>query len=166
MRQAVRPCRPRGPTARSPSLDSSFVPWGPDWQDPISGLPPVSDGRSAVRCFAASPAGSRMIDPDNCPDLPFYSDGASASYTEGMRLGRELARAGHGTDHSSTLIVRGCPDGTEVTCVPEVYVESLRWRTSSRRRHRSGERSDLQPIGTSTSRRCWSKTPATARSFR
>lgn len=59
--------------------------------------------------------------PDDCPDYPFDA-ATSGEYTEGWRLGKDLGSVvGKGIDRSSTLIVRGCPDGTEVTCVPQPY---------------------------------------------
>lgn len=109
-----------GDDAHVPVGDPGFVPWGPDWQDPISGLPPVSDGRAAVAMLRGFTRGITNDPPDNCPDLPFYPDGAAAAYTEGMRLGKELSAAGKGIDRSSTLVVKGCPNGTEVICVPDV----------------------------------------------
>lgn len=109
----------RGDANHLSALDPNFVPWGPDWQDPITGLSPVSDGRAAVAMLRGFARGITNDPPDNCPDLPFDGD-TIGDYSTGTRLGGQLRRAGHGIDLSSTLIVRGCPDGTEVTCVPEV----------------------------------------------
>jgi hypothetical protein len=79
----------------------------------------VDAGRSAGAWIRGFSRGITNDPPSNCPDLPFDEE-TSGDYTEGFRLGGSLLQAGKGIDRSSTLIVRGCPDGTEVICTPDL----------------------------------------------
>jgi hypothetical protein len=80
----------------------------------------MDDSKASIAWIRGYTRGITNDPPDNCPDLPFDGE-TSGDYTEGWRLGKELSVAGKGIDRSSTLIVQGCPDGTEVTCVPQPY---------------------------------------------
>lgn len=80
----------------------------------------MNDGKVAVAWIRGFTRGSTNNPPDNCPDLPLDEE-TSGDYTEGWRLGKKLSAAGKGIDESSTLVVQGCPDGTEVVCVPRPF---------------------------------------------
>lgn len=79
----------------------------------------AKDAAAALAWIRGFRRGATNDPPDNCPDLSFDSEN-SGSYSDGMRIGR-LVRTGDPIDRSSTLVVKGCPDGTEVICVPEIY---------------------------------------------
>lgn len=98
----------------------------------------MDDGKTSLAWIRGYSRGITNDPPDNCSDLPFDAE-TSGDYTEGWRLGKELSAAGKGIDRSSTLIVRGCPDGTEVICVPQpfgtdVKLEECRKETTPLRR--------------------------------
>lgn len=84
-----------------------------------------ADAKSALSWIRGFKRGVTNDPPDTCPDLPFDPN-HRGDYSSGMRVG-EAIREKTKIDHSSTLIIKGFPDGLVIQFAPQKIGVTVDW---------------------------------------
>lgn len=104
-----------------------------------------ADAKSALSWIRGFKRGVTNDPPDTCPDLPFDPNHLG-DYSSGMRVG-EAIREKTKIDHSSTLIIKGFPDGLVIQFAPQKDRSHCRLDPHPKLRHTGSDRHRIGPMG-------------------